>query len=1162
MSRTNVGLNISGGTGYDCTSVYLADLMELSSGFFDPSNGGAPFAVDAHGWPTTVPDAAHAPTNLLALNAYLPAGTYPVTANGAGTIRFATTGVGGYQDCVFDGSGTPLAITTTGGGGEGAQWGCQIVATDPGNHLRDVRVMLPDSTSSRFSAAFLAYLAPFACLRMVDWQSANSNSMVNWTDRAIRTAHFTVNGRGSIDYETICALANETGKDLWLHIPYGASDDYCTQMGAFFDANLNAGIRIYVEYANECWNYGNSAKWGYLIAQSSNPTDPPYVQCNGNSYALIGLRMGHTMQLFKDAVTSGRRVTRVVGGQSGNYGGVTRAFTDTLDGHGYSYEAVGTAPYVGSIYTPNSTAYGSDPAAELTHLFSGVPSYIDDGIVPETVLHIDHYCPLGKEVLFYECGSGLLGGGPDVPELVASQLDARIGTYYDDFSAKVNALPATHSGSVDLKLYYHDCGPWNVFGLWGHRRGTYVEPPGVKWTTIVAEAAAGGGASTVGNLLSESFSGTAGSPLVGQQATPTNYGSDAWFNGYPSYNGAFAYVNGGGVTSSALGSNSIAVAEYALTGATVNQRVTLGFSSATAGGHAILITHRDGESTGHGFTYDFGFAGSYSIGQADTNGTDHLVANGTVALAHDGSTHTLVATLIGTSLSVVLDGMPLGASPFTVQPMTGTNLWLIQGGGSAGDVVFKSLAVRQAAAILSGPTSGTPGAPSGAFTVTLDGAAPAGGQAVTLASSAGGSAFAGARVSGTTLTIPAGQTTGTFTYARSGAGTSNISIASTGLAVGGSPVAYAASTGGATAFTLSGPSTGTVGVASANFTFTPTGGGYTGTITPAMAGLAGTWSPSTLTWSAASNALTAKFTASASGSGTANGSGSPTLTTPAGVAFAASAAAATSYTLTGPSGGAVGSPSAAFTVTPVGGPFTGPVTVTPSGGGLSTPIVKTFAGSATAQTFTITPTSAGTVTLTPTNGGGLANPSAMSYVASAASTRNQLQAGYPGASLGTIYFVVLDPSARAWDGTSFGALDASHWPNYAIAGADAAGVRIYLADFPAAIPAGAYTAYAYRRVGGAPDPSDPVVGGPWAGSWDGTSFGTAAAGDGLARVGAIRSGETGYQSLRKILAEASGEWDVTTAAGFIVYRLGGQEVFRTALPGATGRPEAVNGGGL
>jgi hypothetical protein len=111
---------------------------------------------------------------------------------------------------------------------------------------------------------------------------------------------------------------------------------------------------------------------------------------------------------------------------------------------------------------------------------------------------------------------------------------------------------------------------------------------------------------------------------------------------------------------------------------------------------------------------------------------------------------------------------------------------------------------------------------------------------------------------------------------------------------------------------------------------------------------------------------------------------------------------ATAFSFSGPATGTVNVASSPFTVTPSAS-WTGSVTITPSGGGLSTPIVLTWSGSSSAQTFNITPTAAGTVTLTPTNSGGLTNPAALTCTVSAASSSYTvagpaaLQPGVPSA---------------------------------------------------------------------------------------------------------------------------------------------------------------------
>lgn len=101
--------------------------------------------------------------------------------------------------------------------------------------------------------------------------------------------------------------------------------------------------------------------------------------------------------------------------------------------------------------------------------------------------------------------------------------------------------------------------------------------------------------------------------------------------------------------------------------------------------------------------------------------------------------------------------------------------------------------------------------------------------------------------------------------------------------------------------------------------------------------------------------------------------------------------AATTYTLTGPSTATVGSASSNFTVQS-NGTLSSAVTVTPSdggGGGSFSPATVTLAANASgtsSATFTYTPASAGTKTISTTNNGGLTNPASISLTASAAAT--------------------------------------------------------------------------------------------------------------------------------------------------------------------------------
>lgn len=97
---------------------------------------------------------------------------------------------------------------------------------------------------------------------------------------------------------------------------------------------------------------------------------------------------------------------------------------------------------------------------------------------------------------------------------------------------------------------------------------------------------------------------------------------------------------------------------------------------------------------------------------------------------------------------------------------------------------------------------------------------------------------------------------------------------------------------------------------------------------------------------------------------------------------------ATAVTLSGPTGGVAGVASTNFTAG-ANGTITGTVVVTPSdagAGGTFTPTTVSLTSGAPTATFTYTPSTAGTKTISVTNNGSLTNPGAISYAATSANT--------------------------------------------------------------------------------------------------------------------------------------------------------------------------------
>ena len=186
----------------------------------------------------------------------------------------------------------------------------------------------------------------------------------------------------------------------------------------------------------------------------------------------------------------------------------------------------------------------------------------------------------------------------------------------------------------------------------------------------------------------------------------------------------------------------------------------------------------------------------------------------------------------------------------------------------------------------------------------------------------------------------------------------------------------------ATATVVSGPSTGLNGSASTNFTASANGT-ITGTvvITPSDGGDGGTFTPTTVSISSGSPTATFTYSPASTGVKTISFDNDGGLTDQTDLTFTVSGPA-TSLALTGPSSGDNGVASTNFTVT-ANGPVSPSAVVTPSsngGGGTFSPTSINLDSGTTVATFTYTPTTVGTKTISISNDQSLSNGSSKSYV--------------------------------------------------------------------------------------------------------------------------------------------------------------------------------------
>jgi len=271
--RSTMGMNLQMLNDSSCDRLFADAFKTWRPGSGGQLQNGAP--SDANGWPTV--DF----TALMWDGGFLPntSGHYALKFNGKATITNVTVANQVYDSAsntttadVTCGNGTTWLIFTNTQRTNGS-------ATNTG--LTNVQMMRPTtyggSTSYSFNTLFTTpivnFCQKFQCLRFMDYLATNGNPTVNWSDRTRPTyanLQATNNG-GPLEYAI--ALCNQTGCDAWINVPAMATDDYITKMAQMFKygsdgtnpytstqanpvyAPLNSNLHVYVEYANELWNF-------------------------------------------------------------------------------------------------------------------------------------------------------------------------------------------------------------------------------------------------------------------------------------------------------------------------------------------------------------------------------------------------------------------------------------------------------------------------------------------------------------------------------------------------------------------------------------------------------------------------------------------------------------------------------------------------------------------------------------------------------------------------------------------------------------------------------------------------------------------------------------------------------------------------------------------
>jgi hypothetical protein len=302
-----------------------------------------------------------------------PAGTYIAEWDGKGDVRF------GFDAVVKATGRTPagrhfaeLQVTPSNNGIYLA-----IEATDPADPVRNINVWMPDyqgqsfvgrrwqpgAADSPFHPLFLQRLAPFGTLRFMAMQETNSSGISSWAQRRTGTAVRQGSGAegtpseplvNGVSLEVMVALANALDADPWFNMPHQADDTYVRHFATYVSQHLEPGRKVYVEWANEVWNFGWGFEASQWVAQQAQAAglDPDLGQ-----WIVAGREAARDMAIWSDVFSgqNNHQLVRVAAGWAA-VDWVSDQIAKAMNG---AFDAIAIAPYI----TPTDTQRASYSAA-------------------------------------------------------------------------------------------------------------------------------------------------------------------------------------------------------------------------------------------------------------------------------------------------------------------------------------------------------------------------------------------------------------------------------------------------------------------------------------------------------------------------------------------------------------------------------------------------------------------------------------------------------------------------------------------------------------------------------------------------------------------------------------------------------------------------------
>jgi len=411
--------------------------------------------LDAHGWPTADAGVV-AFSDVANVN-----GTYRFSCAGRATVTVVRSPAE-IRDLTYDAA----ADRTT----------CDIVFAAPADevtHLflaftettggvREVKLLRPGYADDAqvFTNEYLRAVAPFGCLRFMDFLATNDSTLTKWSDRPTPQDASCATRGGP--YEYAIELGNRARKDVWLNIPAGADDEFVRELARLAKSNLAADLHCYVEWSNELWNSGFAQhKLNLDAAKGDASLGGPDTNARRLAWRRTARRTIEISRIFQD-VFGGRnpRVRVVLAGQHANPDvletGLKYIETNAGPPGNFLY-GIAIAPYFGN----GDKALLQRPDIAVDDVCAVLLREADESADARAKRSHELARKYGLKSLAYEGGIDLGQHDVAVETKSRAQLDPRAGRAIESH------LRAWFDGGGDEYVYYTLVARSTKHGYWG-----------------------------------------------------------------------------------------------------------------------------------------------------------------------------------------------------------------------------------------------------------------------------------------------------------------------------------------------------------------------------------------------------------------------------------------------------------------------------------------------------------------------------------------------------------------------------------------------------------------------------------------------------------------------------------------------------------------------